>query len=218
MFVVDARRASVDEGPTRETLVDNPRRRASDSDDRGVSMDARAPARGSTGRAANVEVMIRVRPALRRELEGGDRVSASGGGDERRDGVRGERGRRARADGGRIVRVRRDVDEFKDAAHGMSMDDDGRAPRSHEFGFDAVYDERASQEEVHEKRRTKRCSTLLRGYNARRCSRTDRRVRVRRTRWKEIEGRCSRTGNSDLDYREMRRRRTAPSVVSFLAN
>ena len=70
MFVVDARRASVDEGPTRETLVDNPRRRASDSDDRGVSMDARAPARGSTGRAANVEVMIRVRPALRRELEG----------------------------------------------------------------------------------------------------------------------------------------------------
>ena len=55
---------------------------------------------------------------------------------------------------------------FKDAAHGMSMDDDGRAPRSHEFGFDAVYDERASQEEVYARSAKPAVLNALRGYNA----------------------------------------------------
>ena len=166
MFVVDARRASVDEGPTRETLVDNPRRRASDSDDRGVSMDARAPARGSTGRAANVEVMIRVRPALRRELEGviayQRAVAATRDGTACAVSAGGERA----LTGDESFVYDETSTSFKDAAHGMSMDDDGRAPRSHEFGFDAVYDERASQEEVYARSAKPAVLNALRGYNA----------------------------------------------------
>src|SRR5210317_2067396 len=131
MSVVDARRASVDEGSPGETPGGNPSRRASDSDAVGVSMGTRERARASTGRAANVEVMIRVRPALRRELEGAIAYQRT---------VAATRGERALSGDESFVHDETST-SFKETTHGMTMDDDGRAPRSHEFGFDAVYDE-----------------------------------------------------------------------------
>ena len=166
MSVVDARRASVDEGSPGETPGGNPSRRASDSDAVGVSMGTRERARASTGRAANVEVMIRVRPALRREIEGAiayqRAVAATRGGTACAVSAGGERA----LSGDESFVHDETSTSFKETTHGMTMDDDGRAPRSHEFGFDAVYDERASQEEVYARSAKPAVLNALRGYNA----------------------------------------------------
>jgi len=110
-----------------------------------------------------VRVMIRVRPALRRELEGGRAyqraVAATAGGRACAASARLDEGR-AEGDGDGFLT--RSNAEVSDEGYGGGQWDG----RSHEFGFDWVFDERSTQEEVYARCARPAVVNALRGYNA----------------------------------------------------
>ena len=134
-------------------------------DDATVVTDGPAGERATTTESheppARVEVMIRVRPALTREMDGARRyqraVEAIG------DGGRIEasaRLRRARAEDGDGFLTRRSMEE--DIEDGTTTSEG----KTNAFDFDGVFDERATQEEVYERSARPAVVNALHGYNA----------------------------------------------------
>ena len=164
--VADASGGSVDGGLDVESSRDAARRRDGDGrddydedDDYRSNRRARATrrdddARGTSTSTSNVEVMIRVRPALRRETHEGrgayQRAVAA---------TRGGKACAASAGGERALAGNREGGTFAD-------DDEYDRQKTYEFEFDAVYDERATQEEVYERSAKPAALNALRGYNA----------------------------------------------------
>lgn len=114
--------------------------------------------------------MIRIRPALRRELEGGVAYQKAI--------VRTNQGKTCVASEsvertlGRRMMMGDVVSDGGDVSISGSMLEDGDFDssstrfKSHEFGFDAVYDETSTQEEVYERSAKPAVLNALRGYNA----------------------------------------------------
>ena len=131
---------------------------------------AAAAASSSSSSSSHVEVMIRIRPALRRELEGGVAYQKAI--------VRTNQGKTCVASEsvertlGRRMMMGDVVSDGGDVRMSGSMLEDGGFDsastrfKSHEFGFDAVYDETSTQEEVYERSAKPAVLNALRGYNA----------------------------------------------------
>ena len=164
MDALDVERRALDDA--RDRNRDDDARDDDDSDDADADADADAArsnrratgdddeARGTSTSTSNVEVMIRVRPALRRETREGRgayqrAVAATRGGKACAASAGGERALAGNGEGGTFA-------------------DDGarERQRTYEFGFDAVYDERATQEEVYARSAKPATLNALRGYNA----------------------------------------------------
>lgn len=128
------------------------------------------PEASSSSSSSRVEVMIRIRPALRRELEGGVAYQKAI--------VRTNQGKTCVASEsvertlGRRMMMGDVVSDGGDVRMSGLMLEDGDFDsastrfKSHEFEFDAVYDETSTQEEVYERSAKPAVLNALRGYNA----------------------------------------------------
>jgi len=128
-----------------------------------------AASSSSSSSSSRVEVVIRIRPALRRELEGSVAYQkAIVRTDQGKTCVASESAERTL---GRRMMMGDVVSDGGVGTSGSMLEDgdfDSASTRfkSHEFGFDAVYDEISTQKEVYERSAKPAVLNALRGYNA----------------------------------------------------